>query len=158
METKARALFKYRLPQGEERAWSDAESIARAISAAFTACPAPGTLKIGLPSGHPAPLCGNPEFRRIASVLVTRAPGLVLFVLGGGSIVAREILLASLPNLQAAFDGSGEVAVTYPAGEAQEFLHSQFVAMLNSGIPKKSAIADLTLLSRQCGMDSDLWR
>ena len=158
METKARALFKYRLPEGEERAWTDAASIAKAIRASLLACPAPGTLKIELPSGMPTPLCGNPEFRRIASVLVTRAPGLALFVLGGGSAVTREILLASLPNLQAASDGSGEVAVTYPANEAQEFLFSQTTAMIAAGISEKAAIAEMTLLSRNCGMDAALWR
>jgi len=158
VDAELRALFKYRHPEGEARPWGASESICKAIRAVFQSCSAPGTLKIGLPAGLSTPLCGNPEFRRIAEALVSGAPGLVFFVLGGESAASRELLLASLPNLQAASDGSGEVAVTYPAGEAQEFLHSQFSAMLDSGIAKKTAIAELTFLSRQCGMDSDLWR
>lgn len=137
--------------------WKTWVSCQDAIIAAFRFSPIAGTLNIGLPSGINLPLCGNPKFRDFAANLFDEAPGLPLFVLGGNSPLSRELLLASLPNLQAATDGKGTISVTYPAIEAQVFLHNQFAAMLHAGIDEKAAILELTLLSRQTGMEESRW-
>ena len=151
------ALFSYIVSKKDFVPWKVWDSCRDAIIAAFRFSPTAGTLKIGLPSDIDLPLCGNPKFRGFASSLFEEAPGLPLFVLGGNSPLSRELLLASLPNLQAATDGKGTICVTYPSIEAQVFLHNQFAAMLHAGIDEKAAIKELTLLSRQTGMEDSHW-
>ena len=151
------ATFRYLVAKGDLVPWKDWVSCKAVIIAAYRFSPTPGTLTIGLPSEIDLPLCGNPKFRAFSVNLLEEAPGLPFFVLGGKSPLARELFLASLPNLQAATDGAGMISVFYPAIEAQQFLHNQFAAMLHAGIPEKAAVMQLTLLSRQIGMGESHW-
>jgi len=151
------AIFRYLVSREDSIPWKSWDDCADAVMAAFRFSPIPGTLKIGLPAGIDTPLCGNPQFRSFVARLFDEAPGLPIFVLGGNSPLSRELLLASLPNLQAATDRTGAISVTYPAIEAQVFLHNQFAAMLHAGIDEKDAIMELTLLSRQTGMGESHW-
>lgn len=137
--------------------WHSWDACKEAIRSAFRFSPTPGSLSIGLPSETALPLCGNPKFRKFAADLLEEVPGLPFFVLGGDSPLAKELLLASLPTLQAATDREGLISVSYPSLEAQAFLHNQFAAMLHAGIPEKEALRQLTLLSRQVGMDESHW-
>lgn len=149
--------FRYLVAKSDLAPWKDWSACKEAIAAAFRFCSTPGTLTLGLPSEINLPLCGHPKFREFAVNLLDEAPGLPFFVLGGKSPLAREIFLASLPNLQAATDGSGTISVSYPTIEAKQFLHNQFSAMLHAGIPEKDALMQLTLLSRQIGMGESHW-
>lgn len=137
--------------------WRSWNACAEAINAAFCASPVAGTLNLGLPTELELPLCGNPTFRSWAEGILKTVPGLPFFVCGGASAFARELLLATLPNLQAAMDAEGQVSVTYPAFEAQSFFHEQFEAMVSAGIEEDDAIRELTHLSRQLGMSESLW-
>ena len=151
------ARFLYEIEQNRTVPWKEWTTCRDAIIAAFRFSPIPGTLNLGLPLEIDLPLCGNSKFRQFAATLLAEAPGLPFFVFGGKSPLSRELLLASLPNLQAATDGTGTICVTYPAIEAQQFLHNQFAAMLHAGIEEKAAVRELTLLSRQTGMEEALW-
>ena len=151
------ACFCYEINRGKTVTWKTWMVCRDAIVAAFRFSPVAGTLNLGLPTGIELPLCGNPKFRTFTADLFDDAPGLPIFVLGGKSPLSRELLLASLPNLQAATDGTDAISVSYPAIEAQEFLHDQFSAMLHAGISEKDAVHELTLLSRQCGMEEAHW-
>ena len=151
------ARFCYEITRSLSVPWKAWHACHDAIIAAFRFSPVAGILNVGLPSGVEFPLCGNPKFRQFAAALFDKAPGLPFFVLGGQSPISRELLLASLPNLQAATDATGVISVSYPAIEAQKFLHNQFAAMLHAGIDEKAAVRELTLLSRQTGMEEAHW-
>ena len=151
------ARFRYQIERDSAVPWKEWTACRDTITTAFRFSPVVGTLNLGLPSEIELPLCGNPKFRQFAATLLDEAPGLPFFVLGGKSPLSRELLLASLPNLQAATDGNGTISVSYPAIEAQQFLHNQFVAMLHAGISEESAVRELTFLSRQCGMAEAHW-
>ncbi|MFZ4681539.1 MAG: hypothetical protein ACOYMS_03470 [Terrimicrobiaceae bacterium] len=152
-----RAAFRYATAQDVAVSWRSGTACVEAISAAFRASPVAGTLNLGLPAGLEMPLCGNPVFRSWAASILKTAPGLAFFVCGGTSAIARELLLAVLPNLQAVMDATGQVSVTYPAFEAQCFFHEQFEAMVAAGVKEDDAIRELTHLSRQLGMPESLW-
>jgi hypothetical protein len=151
------ARFCYKVAKGDLVPWQSWDACKEAIRSAFRFSLSPVSLAIGLPSQTALPLCGNPKFRKFAFSLLEEVPGLPFFVLGGGSPLARELFLASLPTLQAATDGEGTISVSYPSLEAQQFLHNQFAAMLHAGISEKEALRQLTLLSRQVGMGESQW-
>lgn len=137
--------------------WHDWTSCADAVRNAFRFSPAAGSLRVGLPEGFELPLCGNALFRAFAKDLLTKLPGLPIFVFGGSSAIASELILGAIPNLQATMDAKGEVTVTYPALEAQTYFHGQFQGMLKVGIDEDDALRELTLLSRKLGMTEVLW-
>ena len=152
-----KAVFRYATTQDVAVPWRSWTACAEAISAVFRASPVAGILNLGLPTGLELPLCGNPVFRSWAANILKNAPGLPFFVCGGDSAIARELLLATLPNLEAAMDATGQVSVNYPPLEAQSFFHEQFEAMMAAGIEEDAAIRELTHLSRQLGMSESLW-
>jgi hypothetical protein len=151
------ASFRYEIERAKTVPWKTWMVCRDVIIGAFRFSPVAGTLNLGLPDGIELPLCGNPKFRTFTDDLFDDAPGLPIFVLGGNSPLSRELLLASLPNLQAATDGTGAISVSYPAIVAQQFLHDQFAAMLHAGISEECAVRELTFLSRQCGMEEAHW-
>ena len=137
--------------------WADWQVCADAVMPVFQSCKKPGSLTPGLPSGRGTPLCGDVLFRDFAKRLIEKVPGIPFFVFGGKSELSRELLFASLPNIQAVSAPNGESAVRYPAVDARKFLHSQYGAMIEADIPDDDVISELALLTRQCGMDKDFW-
>lgn len=154
---QTKAVFRFAPGQDGAGPWHSWNACAEAITTAFRASPVAGTLNLRLPTGMEMPLCCDPVFRSWAANILKIAPGLPFFVCGGASAIARELLLATLPNLQAAIDATGQVSVTYPAVEAQSFFHEQYEAMVAAGIKEDAAIRELTHLSRQLGMPESLW-
>lgn len=98
--------FRYEIERGKTVPWKTWTICRDAIIAAYRFSPVAGTLSLGLSTDIELPLCGNPKFRTFTADLFDDAPGLPIFVLGGKSPISRELLLASLPNLQAATDAT----------------------------------------------------
>lgn len=151
------AVVRYTPSKDVATPWRDWTSCADAINNAFRFSPAAGSLRVGLPEGFELPLCGNTRFRAFAKDLLTKLPGLPIFVFGGSSAIASELILGAIPNLRATMDARGEVTVTYPALEAQTYFHGQFQGMLTAGINEDDALRELTLLSQKLGMTEMLW-
>jgi len=151
------ALLRYRISGGFGVPWEDWQTCADAIVPVFRSCNKSTSLSPGLPSGISTPLCGDVLFRDFAKRLIEKTPGIPFFVFGGQSELSRELLFASLPNIQAVCVPNGESAVQYPALDARKFLHSQYQAMIDADIPESDVISELALLARQCGMDKDFW-
>lgn len=149
--------FQYVLPQPDFGfVVLDVDKAARAITSTFQAFPIPGVLTLNVPSIAPAP-SADTKFRAFAHALLHQLPGLPFFVLGGGSAFSRELLLASLPNFQAAGDASGNIVARFPTHEIQEIFHHHFAAMLAFNILEQDAIEQLSLLSRSMGMSECAW-
>lgn len=151
------AVLKYRIPDGLGVSWNGWQACVDAVLPVFESCRRPGSLSPGLPSGLTMPLCGNQNFRNLASRLLENTPGLPFFVFGGKSELSRELFFAALPNIEAASNASGEVIVRYPSLPAQEFLHAQFTSMLEADIPESEVLRELMLLSQQCGLAEPHW-
>jgi len=151
------ALLRYRISGDFGVPWADWQVCADAVMPVFRSCKKAGSLTPRLPSGRGTPLCGDVLFRAFAKYLIEKVPGIPFFVFGGKSELSRELLFASLSNIQAVSAPNGESAVRYPAIDARKFLHSQYEAMIKAGIPDDDAISELALLARQCGMEKDFW-
>ncbi|MCU1500624.1 MAG: hypothetical protein JWM47_4577, partial [Acidimicrobiales bacterium] len=132
------------------------KQLAELLRSAWSASPVSGSLTLPFPAEVSLPACGDSAFRAFAARLLALSPGISFFVLGGDSFLARELLLASLPNINAVCT-NGWITVRFPVEEAQIVMMGAVESMIEAGIKKDAALLVVGRLASQIRMEEQHW-